>query len=217
MEEIFLSDALKLYSGKPRITKPLFVNVRGTNGAGKSTIPRKMIEQDPFSFEILYHTLKNNKLFPIATVAPSYNFCCVGSYRTKCGGLDTISSTDETRYVINTLWKLDFDLLAEGILASTVYKTYRGLFLEANRDNDRTVIIYSLLPPVETCIERIYERNGHKPIKEVLVHNKYRTVKNNCEKFKLDFISEGFDNSNVPIEGTISWFLGNIKPYREKI
>ena len=150
----------------------LLVNVRGCNGAGKSTIPLSMIEDDPNTYEVTW--FKNGKERPVATVIPKYNFIALGHYRTKCGGLDTFKSTDDVKDALEVFWGTNWNILMEGILSSTVYGTYADLFNTRQEVGpERSIIILNLLPPLESCLERIQARNGGKPIKEDLVEGKW--------------------------------------------
>lgn len=87
----------------------------------------------------------------------------------------------------------------EGILAATTYSTYADLFRKVKESYGIQPVIYYLMPPVETCIERIKKRNGGKEFKEDLVRNKYRMMERGIEKFKNagEFPVIVVDNSNV--------------------
>ena len=63
----------------------ILVNIRGCNGAGKSTIPMSMMS-DPKMFvqELKYSDGKRMGSF---TVFPSYGWIALGTYFNKTGGL----------------------------------------------------------------------------------------------------------------------------------
>lgn len=185
------------------------ISLRGTNGSGKSTIPFSFINSDEDTFEITYEVEGKPKV--MATVCPNHKWLFLGSYKTKCGGLDSYRTTEQTKDSLRMLWYLPYNVLLEGILASTVFSTYSDLFKELNKDNSRDVTIASLIPPLETCFDRISMRNGGKEIKKEQVSRKYEIVKRNQEKFK----KEGFkclqlDNSGIKLEDTRKWFLDSL-------
>ena len=192
-----------------RLNKPLLVNIRGCNGSGKSTIPIMMMNTDPYAFEVVWY--RNNKKRVICTVFPSYEFLAIGHYHSKCGGMDSIKDTQEVKDSVQALWNCKMNILMEGIMASTVYKTYADLFSELNNTNSRKVLVFNLVPPLSTCLDRIQSRNGGKPIKSELVEGKWKTVCRNHEKFSdAGFTSIKADNSEIHIGDTLSWFFEKI-------
>lgn len=176
----------------------MIVNIRGCNGSGKSTIPMSMMD-DPQMYVI--EKPYKGKPKKIATVFPTYGWIALGSYHNKTGGLDGFPTTDFTKKVFWYVLKKypEYNVILEGIMASTVYSTYAELFKQAeNKYPDVHVIIFSLLPPLEVCLKRIQKRNGGKPIKEDLVAGKYKTVERNATKFlNAGFQSITWDNSVV--------------------
>lgn len=194
----------------------LIINIRGTNGAGKSTIPMSMmVDPDMYVIEKPY----KGKPKKIATVFPSYKVIALGSYFNKTGGLDTFPNNELTQ---NAFWYIlkkypEYDILLEGIIASTIYSTYKDLFKAAEEKYpDRKVLIVNFIPPLEVCLERVQERNGGKPIKEQAVEQKWKTVKRCSEKFKQDFTSIILDTSKVSKEDMPRKFWKVINRYRKE-
>ena len=173
----------------------IIVNIRGCNGAGKSSIPMSMLDDpDMYVVEKPY----KGKTRKIATVFPSYGWIAMGTYFNKTGGLDGFPDTNLTK---KTFWYLlkkypEYNLLMEGVIASTVFSTYAELFKQAQkRYSDREVYVVSLIPPISHCLKRIQKRNGGKPIKEELVASKWRSVRRNVDKFKSEgLMSFTWDN-----------------------
>src|SRR5699024_2450439 len=109
---------------------------------------------------------------------------------------------------------LNFNILMEGILASTVFSTYRDIFY-AFRDEHfitRQPVVFTIVPPFETIKARVLHRNGGKEVKWDQVEGKYDTVKRNAQKFKdAGLLSLVVDNSEVEIYNTVDWFLGTLE------
>ena len=213
MKQVPLNDFLKFPS--PVLKNRKLVNIRGCNGAGKSTVPLSMIASDPLTFELTWEI--DGKIKPIATVCPKFKFAFIGYYHSKTGGMDILSSTQIIKDATRKLWNTNYHILMEGIIASTVRQTYIDLFTDLSRElGNREVIIYNILPPLEVCLQRIQERNGGKLIKEKLVEDKWRTVMRNAEHFKnAGFKSLILDNSVITKEQTLDWFFENIgMPYK---
>lgn len=184
----------------------VLVNIRGCNGAGKSTIPLSMMD-DP-KMEVI--GIEGGKR-PYLTIFPTYGWVALGTYFNKTGGLDTYKNNKETRMALAWAWTYtNLDVLMEGVIASTIKSTYAELF----KDYPSTIIM-SFLPPIEVCLERIYQRNGGKPIKEEQVYSKWRTVDRNVEYFRQQgFISLRIDTSRVTKDQMLPRFLKTVNKYR---
>lgn len=161
----------------------LLVNIRGTNGSGKSTIPISM-KDDPDMYEVIRPYKGRPK--KILTVFPTYGWVALGSYNRQVGGCDTFPNKAFTEKVLVYALKKfpEYNVLMEGILIATTYSTYAELFAEMQETYGVQPVIYYLMPPVETCIARIKKRNGGKPFKEELVHAKYGMMQRGIKKFQ---------------------------------
>lgn len=172
----------------------VLVNIRGCNGAGKSTIPMSMMNDPEMFVQELVGS--DGKKISALTVFPSYGWVALGTYFNKTGGLDTLKNNEVTRMTLYAALDLfpEYDVLMEGIMASTIRSTYIDLFHEVEDTyKGLKVMIVSLLPPVEIAISRVYKRNGGKPIKEDAVRGKWETVERNAKYFA----DAGFDSIRV--------------------
>ena len=172
-----------------------------------------MRDADPDTFEIDWYINGRKKV--LATVFPNYKFLALGSYKTgvNCGGLDTFKTTQHTIYALKLLWNLPYNILLEGIMASTVRQTYIDLFHEVNSENilKRDIIIYNILPPLQVCLDRVQKRNGGKPVKEEQIGSKWNTVEKNVKYFEdAGFRSLRVSNENVAPGETLKWFFDEI-------
>lgn len=197
------------------MSKKLLVNIRGCNGAGKSTLPMSMLSDPGMYVEELKYS--DGKRISSFTVFPSYGWIALGTYFNKTGGLDGIRNMEcvkTTLYAALGMYP-DYDIIMEGILCSTVFSSYSDLFHIVENQTDRQVMILSLLPPLEVCLERIQSRNGGKPIKEDLVAGKRASVARSHEKFKQEgFTCVKVDSSRVPKERMLNAFFKTINKYR---
>ena len=197
------------------------VNIRGINGSGKSTIPQMMMENDKNIFELTWNYDSKPKVF--AVVSPLYETIFIGRYRGlqggKTGGLDTMKSNDEIEQAVELVWESSYNILMEGVMASTLRGAYSKLFQRMNKEHTpRRIIIYSLLPSLETCYERVQRRNGGNITSKELMETKYRSVYNNVVGFREDgFISIAADNTNVKYEDTIKWFYSTIENPQDQV
>lgn len=194
----------------------VLVNIRGCNGAGKSTIPMSMMDDpDMFVQELVG---SDGKKISALTIFPSYGWVALGTYFNKTGGLDTLKNNDITRMTLYAALDLfpEYDVLMEGIMASTIRSTYIDLFHEIESTyKGLKVLIISLLPPVEVAISRVYKRNGGKPIKENAVRGKWETVERNAKYFAdAGFDSIRVNSAKVKRSQMLPAFLKTVEKYR---
>ena len=193
-KKLFLSKGLTGVENKT-MNKRLLINLRGCNGSGKSTIPLIMMDDpDMFIVEKPY----KGKSKKILTVFPKYNFVALGSYLNKTGGMDTFPDTElcmkAMNYAIGKFPK--YDILMEGIMASTVYSTWRNAYKEVEKKHPEIeVVILNLTPPLEIALQRVQERNGGKSVNNQAIESKYNTVVRNAKKFKRDGFKSEFWNT----------------------
>lgn len=192
------------------------VNIRGCNGAGKSTIPMSMMD-DPAMY---VHEIRGSdgKRMSAITVFPTYGWVALGTYFNKTGGMDTLRDNWTTRMTLYAALDgfPEYNVLMEGIMASTIRSTYIELFQEVQEyyGDDLTIMILSLLPPVEVAISRVYSRNGGKPINEEAVRGKWETVARNVAAFgEAGFISVRVDSSKIPKHKMLKAFMKTVRKY----
>lgn len=193
----------------------VLVNIRGCNGAGKSTIPLSMMNDPDMCVETLLDS--QGQRVAAITVFPSYGWVALGTYFNKTGGLDTISCIEAVKTALHAAICLypDYDVLMEGILCSTTFSSYSVIFHDIEAIYGMRVIILSLMPPVEEAIKRVYSRNGGKPVKEDLIRAKWDAVYKSHQKFK----AEGFcviraDSSKIRKGQMLPCFLKTIEKHR---
>ena len=193
----------------------VLVNIRGCNGAGKSTIPMSMMD-DPAMY---VHKIKGSdgKRISAITVFPTYGWVALGTYFNKTGGMDTLRDNWTTRMTLYAALDgfPEYNVLMEGIMASTIRSTYIDLFHEVEEYyDDLKVLVISLLPPVEVAISRVYSRNGGKPIQEDAVRGKWETVARNVSAFReAGFTSVRVDSSKVPKDKMLKAFLKTVRKH----
>lgn len=196
----------------------MLVNVRGCNGSGKSTIPMSMMD-DP---NMYVHEIvgSDGKKISAITVFPSYGWVALGTYFNKTGGLDTLKNNAVTKLTLFAALDgfPEYDVLMEGIMASTIRSTYIDLFHEVEDYYGKKrlkVIVVSLLPPVDVALSRVYKRNGGKPINEAAVAGKWNTVARNVEAFaEAGFTSVKVNSAKVKKRNMLSAFLKTVDKYR---
>lgn len=161
----------------------------------------------------------DGKRISAITVFPTYGWVALGTYFNKTGGMDTLRNNEITRMTLYAALDgfPEYDVLMEGIMASTIRSTYIDLFHEVQEyyGDDLIIIVLSLLPPVEVAISRVYSRNGGKPINEEAVRGKWETVARNVSAFgEAGFNSLRVNSAKVPKEKMLSAFFKTVRKVR---
>lgn len=195
----------------------MIINIRGCNGAGKSTVPMLMMEADP-EFEVVKLGVgKNGKpCAPAITVFHKLKWVALGTYFNKTGGMDTYGTNAETRQALEYVLENypEYDLVMEGVIASTIKSTYAELFKSLEKQGHQ-VLIMAFLPPLRVCLERIQQRNGGKPIKEDLVESKWNSVESGVAYFRNEGLTAiRIDTSKCSRENMLKNFLKTVEKYR---
>lgn len=194
----------------------MLVNIRGCNGAGKSTIPMSMMDDPDMFVQDLVGS--DGKKISSVTVFPTYGWVALGTYFNKTGGMDTLGNNAITKMTLYAALDMfpEYDVLMEGIMASTIRSTYIDLFHEIESTYEQLkVLVISLLPPVEIAISRVYKRNGGKPIQEDGVRGKWETVEKNVKYFAdAGFTSIRVNSAKVKKSQMLGAFLKTVEKYR---
>lgn len=190
-------------------------SIRGTNGSGKSTLVRAFVptltgDHRGGPVDLQPYKAPTKREPDRQKRAEGYCFDTVdlgrvgviGSYRTACGGLDSMNSfaVQQAAIVWMTLKLEPRHILAEGILASTVYGSW-GEFAERCRAAGDTYVWCYLDTPLEICLDRIRARQmnsgrGERPIKEELVADKIKAIKATRERA----LKEGHQVYDLPFQ-----------------
>lgn len=126
----------------------MVIDIRGTNGAGKSHVVHKLLGQYEHRIE---HFASNGLEAPV-TVIPDFDLRIVGKYTTPCGGADGITSQGLICDMIR--WAApQGDVIVEGSIVGSVYKRWADLAREVG--NYRFLFLNT---PVEECIRRVLQR-----------------------------------------------------------
>lgn len=193
----------------------VLVNIRGCNGAGKSTIPMSMMDDpDMFVEELRYSDGKKVASF---TVFPNYGWIALGTYFNKTGGLDVIQNKERVKTILYAAIGMypEYDIIMEGMFCSTVFSSYSELFHKIEEEAGLQVLILTLVLPLKECLKRVQLRNNGKPINESLTKRKYDCVVRSHEKFKQEgFTCIKVSSSRVPRERMLKAFIQTVKKYR---
>jgi P-loop Nucleotide Kinase1 len=145
----------------------------GPNGSGKSRWGRLLALNDPKAY-----TFKGESGTVIGSVFPSFGWGCVGRYQTQCGGADNL----EKATIMEAIYRLcqtPLHIYLDGIMVTDVRETYWEVCLGVEKNFRRKSLIIVMDYPLQTCLDRIYARNGGKAFKEDKVALKYNNLYKN--------------------------------------
>lgn len=140
----------------------MIINIRGTNGSGKTHLVRRLLAEH--EHEVIYDQT-GKKI--VAYNLFNLNTFVVGRYDVACGGVDTMpkpkdmpdwNSMDVVEQEVRRYAKMG-NVLFEGLIVSSVYGRWAKIAEEFP-------FTWAFLDtPMEVCRQRVGERNGGKLLK----------------------------------------------------
>jgi hypothetical protein len=171
----------------------MILNIRGTSGAGKTTLVRKLVNIK--SADKVY---KDGRRNPICY--QSDNTILLGSYESECGGCDTIHSLGEIFELVDFYAKNGYNVVMEGLLLSEEVKRTIAL---ATIYKAKIIVLDTSL---EKCLSQINERRLRKnpsaePVNPKNTTNRFSVINRALERLKLS----GVDAEAMPFKRALSF------------
>ena len=176
----------------------MIINIRGTNGSGKSTIIKRFLQQYPYIE--LYGALGPRRPEAYKLRLPGNWLYIIGPYQTTTGGVDAMGlSAIELIALLDKYRKLGH-VIFEGVVISTYYGAI-GEWLKTHADE---AIVVFLDTPLEVCLAGIKARGG-KNMKNVAA--KMPAI----ERLMVRMTLEGITNSSLSREMAYETIRGWLK------
>ena len=165
------------------------ISLRGTNGAGKSTMVRNFMERMGQPTRKL--GLDGKLAGYMFTRTDTSKVFVLGRYETACGGLDATYSypgaADDLCQDIVDCANSPGDVVCEGVVALSSYGIGRLQTLAETLKTFHHNIVFALLDtPEEICIERVQARRlakgNLKPFDPANLHSKYEGIKKDQQR-----------------------------------
>lgn len=154
----------------------MIINIRGSSGSGKTTLVRRLMD------ELNAREIPGAKGKPVGYLLDG-NIRVVGSYRTTCGGCDTIGTQDEICDRIREFSKYGH-VIFEGLIINHLFSRYYALSQELGG------IIWCFMDTsAEKCLENVKIRrlargvDPAKPFNENRVAAEHQASVRNAGKF----------------------------------
>lgn len=166
----------------------MMINIRGSFGAGKSTVVRRVM--DLHETVAAHHVDGRRQPLYYVCLRPSgvgerNNLAVVGHYETECGGCDTIPKLDKLFGLVAWLDAEGYDVLFEG--ATLLYYEVRRTLALAKRGELRVI---EMDVNLATCLRGIEDRRSRskrktsKPINVANVEAKRKTTRTAVAKLR---------------------------------
>jgi predicted kinase len=176
----------------------MLLNIRGTNGSGKTTIANSlMLDERPepvlmATQEVPAPTKRDPDRMRTREVWGTpckYNGIILGTYRKSCGGCDEFSWKGSHDGMVQAImWGMRHynHVIFEGLTVTSSYQRYVDLARFAKTHHGWFSHWIMLTVPVEECIRRVGARNNRETTERVVdnVTKKNKTVLNTVEKLK---------------------------------
>lgn len=179
-----------------RFHHPIWFEIRGTNGSGKSTVPFMMQELDPMAcvFKSKYLDPENHLIDIFVSGFPSFRTLVVGSYPKgrAVGGVDTINGTERIEQSLRLAKQVlernpEYErVMFEGIMTST--SNTRWVVFVSKDLGVATSDLYVAWcnTPLDICMQRITGRSG-RDFNDKYVKMKFQQMKNQPPLLSMEF------------------------------
>lgn len=129
----------------------MIIDIRGTNGSGKSHPIHTILKEYPHQKWVLPEHAGEEVQY---TLVESLDMAIIGTYDTQCGGADGVTKQDAITNALRLLHPIYKTVVVEGSIVASVYSRWEALAREVNDDYQ----FWFLDTPVEECIASVMAR-----------------------------------------------------------
>jgi hypothetical protein len=141
------------------------VNIRGTSGAGKSHLVRRVMGAYATRSEVTTEGRKQPLRYVLTSPLTPRPLWVLGHYNTACGGCDTIKTPDQVYDLVREGHAQGADVLYEGIMVQDDVRRC----IEVTQALEPVNVVW-LSTPIEECLsgvrERRVARGDERPLNE---------------------------------------------------
>jgi len=184
----------------------MIVQIRGTSGAGKSTVMKSVMEKLG-EFEPRYFKGRKN---PVWYLRPSLEgtrpIVVLSHYESPCAGCDVLGSSRIVYEILEMLDLRKYDILCEGLMLSEDVKWTSKL-------TETITHLYYLTTDIEVCIDRIKkrreEKGNDKPLDEGNTRRRFGVIERTRTKFEFTPVHCYRVSQNQATKKIVRRLLGN--------
>ena len=196
------------------------VQIKGSNGSGKTTIVKQMLVLEP---DPIYVEWSDGTCF--ATLMPEVGWVAIGKYSLdkKMGGCDGMKTVQLIKEAILDAWAVAvnfervtgrnmFGVVFEGMMISTIKSTFYDFLLSLEIPSIEPLFII-LRASFEGCIDRIRNRGTmRKNLNHDNIRGKCELVVHHAETYDQKYVRY-IDVDNTPEEDMLKAFAGRVGDY----
>jgi len=175
----------------------MILDIRGTNGSGKSYIAHTLIKK----YNSSYDGIKGGYHIPELEL-----FIC-GPYLSNSGGCDRLETQDEIQSLVTKSACRYKNVFFEGILSSHIFRRWNDLAADQLLSDDYRFIF--LDTPLQTCIDRVkkrrFKKGNTKPLDTYWLEYDFLRIKRVCIKLNKAGRQVFILKSNESVECILGW------------
>jgi predicted kinase len=164
----------------------MLLNLRGANGAGKTTVVRRVM-----AHRGQYRPIKNPDCKVIGYQCTTYPVVVFGPYETPTGGCDNFSAKGIADWICETL--LEFHRMGNHVIFEGVLLSMYGFdrMTKLHADSGQALHVIELSTPLAACLYSVNERRKERairlqkpfePVNPDLITDKVTAIRRNSEK-----------------------------------
>lgn len=163
----------------------MIINLRGTNGSGKSTIVRALLSANPH--KLCYGVLGPRYPEAYAITLPKRNrlIYLLGPYLTPTGGMDVVQPYDLIPGLISK-YAVKGDVIFEGVLISKS----KGAVGEHLEQWGKNAVLIFLDTPLQVCIDSVQKRRSTRGDERTLNPHNLTEAFKGCQRVRKTLLGE---------------------------
>lgn len=152
--------------------------IYGCHGAGKTTLAKNILLSDGSELKELENSIGKY------TVSQNETYVAAGKYSIKCGGADSLKSTEHYFKMLDFLIENypKSVIIIEGIFLSALFSNPLKQFLKLKYEKNIDIYQVLLYTTINTSYNRVFQRNNRQP-KIKNIENKQKSVIRTFQKF----------------------------------
>lgn len=162
----------------------MIINIRGTSGAGKTHLVRRIMEL--YDNKVVFRETGEKRKQPLGYILTSKgkkSVALIGHYESPCGGCDTITEMERIFNIVRKAHENGHHVIYEGLLISADIKRTAALHEEG-----LPLTVIALSTPLEECLASVNARRAARgkmePVNPKNTESKHKGVQQSMRRFQ---------------------------------